>query len=241
MGSLLCVLLKKKWKQHLENILLPLRWRHNERDGVSNHQLHDCLRNRLFERRSKETSQLCVTGLCAGNSPVTGEFPAQRASDAENVSICWRHHDTFVPAVVAFVCGVAALVILAGAVAFVVALRKRHRKKHTDSASEVSGFGIIELFTVTSHECHGVSNHRQLGCLSNGLLDWYWPLVRGIYRWSVDCEGNLPVTSGFPSHKGPVTRKVYPYHDVTMSRQRFTLYHESICTMLLCSFCLRRS
>ena len=27
-----------------------------------------------------------------GNSPVTGEFPAQTASDAENVSIWWRHH-----------------------------------------------------------------------------------------------------------------------------------------------------
>ena len=26
------------------------------------------------------------------NSPVTGEFPAQMASDAENVSIWWRHH-----------------------------------------------------------------------------------------------------------------------------------------------------
>ena len=26
------------------------------------------------------------------NSPVTGEFPAQRASNAENVSIWWRHH-----------------------------------------------------------------------------------------------------------------------------------------------------
>ena len=34
-----------------------------------------------------------VTGLCAGNSPVTGEFHAQRASNAENVSIWWRHHD----------------------------------------------------------------------------------------------------------------------------------------------------
>ena len=36
---------------------------------------------------SRKTSQLHVTGLCAGNSPVTGEFPAQRASYAENVSI----------------------------------------------------------------------------------------------------------------------------------------------------------
>ena len=34
-----------------------------------------------------------VTGLCEGNSPVTGEFPVQRASNAENVSIWWRHHD----------------------------------------------------------------------------------------------------------------------------------------------------
>ena len=36
-----------------------------------------------------------VSGLCEGNSPVTGEFPAQRASNAENVSIWWRHHDHF--------------------------------------------------------------------------------------------------------------------------------------------------
>ena len=39
------------------------------------------------------TSKLRVTGLCARNSPVTGEFPAQRASNAENISIWWRHHD----------------------------------------------------------------------------------------------------------------------------------------------------
>ena len=57
---------------------LPLRWLHNECDGVSNHQPHDCLLKRLFRRRSKKTSKLRVTGLCAGNSPVTGEFPAQR-------------------------------------------------------------------------------------------------------------------------------------------------------------------
>ena len=29
----------------------------------------------------------------AGNSPMTSEFPAQKASNAENVSIWWRHHD----------------------------------------------------------------------------------------------------------------------------------------------------
>ena len=40
----------------------------------------------------RKTSKLRVTGLCAGNSPVTGEFPAQKASNAENVLIWWRHH-----------------------------------------------------------------------------------------------------------------------------------------------------
>ena len=44
-------------------------------------------------RRSKKTSKPRVTGLCAGNSPVTGEFPTQMASNAENVSIWRRHHD----------------------------------------------------------------------------------------------------------------------------------------------------
>ena len=70
----------------------PLQWRHNEHDSVSNHQPHDCLLNRLFRRRSKKKSKLRVTGLCAGISPGTGEFPAQMASNAENVSIWWRHH-----------------------------------------------------------------------------------------------------------------------------------------------------
>ena len=64
-----------------------LQWRHNGHDSVSNHQPHDCLLNRLFRHRSKKTSKLRVTGLCVGNSP------AQMASNKENVSIWWRHHE----------------------------------------------------------------------------------------------------------------------------------------------------
>ena len=37
----------------------------------------------LIKRRSKKTAKLPITGFCAGNSPVTGEFPAQMASNAE--------------------------------------------------------------------------------------------------------------------------------------------------------------
>ena len=73
--------------------IFTLQWRQNGHDSVSNHQPHDCLLNRLFRRRSKKTSKLRVTGLCVGNSPWTGEFPAQMARNAENVSISWRHHE----------------------------------------------------------------------------------------------------------------------------------------------------
>ena len=62
----------------------------------SNHQPQDCLLNRLFRHRSKKTSKLRVTGLCEGNSPVIGEFPTQRTSNAENVSIWWRHHGSYI-------------------------------------------------------------------------------------------------------------------------------------------------
>ena len=74
-----------------------LQWRHNKRDGVSNHQPQDCLLDRLFRCRSKTTSKRRVTGLCDGNSAVNGEFPTQRASNAENVSVWWRHHATTRP------------------------------------------------------------------------------------------------------------------------------------------------
>ena len=80
-----------KWTLNGNNVS-SLRWRHNGHNCVSNHHPHHCLLNRFFGRRSKKTSKLCVTGLCVGSSPGTGEFPAQMASNAENVSIWWRHH-----------------------------------------------------------------------------------------------------------------------------------------------------
>ena len=59
---------------------------------ASQNRRHDCLLSRLFRRRSKKASKLRVTGLCEGKSPGTCEFPVQTASNAENVSIWWRHH-----------------------------------------------------------------------------------------------------------------------------------------------------
>ena len=72
-----------------------LQWRHNGRDGFSNHRRLGCLLNRLFRRRSNKISKLRVTGLCEGNPPATGGFPAQRSSNAKDSNAegsTWRHH-----------------------------------------------------------------------------------------------------------------------------------------------------
>ena len=80
-----------KHQQTTRWFLFLFQWRHNGHDSVSNHQPHDCFLSHLFRHRSKKTSKLRLTGLCAGNSPEAGEFPAQMASNAENVSNWWRH------------------------------------------------------------------------------------------------------------------------------------------------------
>ena len=74
------------------HIVSSLRWRRNQHGGVSNHQPHGCLLNRLFRRRSEKTSKLRVTGPLCGEFTGPSEFPTQRASYVENVSIWWRHH-----------------------------------------------------------------------------------------------------------------------------------------------------
>ena len=48
----------------------------------------------FIQARIKENIKARVTGLFAGNSPTTGEFHSQMASNAENVSIWWCHQDS---------------------------------------------------------------------------------------------------------------------------------------------------
>ena len=96
--SLIPLLLRTRWRKELVHQLpwywpISFQWRHNnELDGVSNHRRIDCLFNLMFSCRSKKTSKLRITGPCEGNPPMTGGFPSQRANNAENVSIWWRHH-----------------------------------------------------------------------------------------------------------------------------------------------------
>ena len=147
---------------------VPLQWRHNEPVCVSNHQPHDCLLNRLFRRRSKETSKRRVTGLCARNSPGTGEFPAPKASNAENVSIWWRHHGSHTQG-----CDVTIATLP-------VPLRYRYEKRPSVVVivNSVSLFGNQDLFrlragvyvTSISFWRHGVSNYRHFDWLFNSLV-----------------------------------------------------------------------
>ena len=74
------------FRAHSAPRLMTLQWRHNERNGVSNHRSFHYWLNHFFGRRSKKTSKLRGTGLCEGNSPVTREYPEQRASNAERFS-----------------------------------------------------------------------------------------------------------------------------------------------------------
>ena len=47
-------------------LLSSLRWRHNGRDGVSNHQPHDCLLSRFVRRRSKKHQSPASLALVRG-------------------------------------------------------------------------------------------------------------------------------------------------------------------------------
>ena len=196
-----------------------LQWHHNGHDGVSNHQPHNCLLNSLFRGRSKKTSKLCITGLCAGNSSVTGEFPTQMASNRENVSI-WRCHHVSrnIPLVT-----------------------KNFRKKTPNTGfmgfrkscwQTYISFALTHQYGASSLNYLASSKAVTKFTMTSWLVQWHLKLlasrlftvcsaadqrkhqssaslgfVRGIHRW--------PVNS---LHKGPVTRKMFPFDDVIMIR-----------------------
>ena len=94
----------------------PLQWRHNGRDGVSNHQRHDCLLNRLFRRRSKKTSKLRITGLCVRgihrspvNSPHKGPVTRRMFPFEDVIMLCyvllWFSNNWFYPHPPTSTCG----------------------------------------------------------------------------------------------------------------------------------------
>ena len=81
--------------------IASLQWRHNDRNGVSNHQLHDCLLNRLFRHRWKKTSK------APRHWPLWGEFTGdrwipctkgqQRGKSFHLMTSSWLHNARFEP------------------------------------------------------------------------------------------------------------------------------------------------
>ena len=49
--------------------------------------------NRFFRHSANKTSKLNITGPLWGESTITGGFPSQRHSNAENISMSWSHHE----------------------------------------------------------------------------------------------------------------------------------------------------
>ena len=164
-----------------------LLWRHNGSDGVSNRQPHDCLLNRSFRRRSKKTSKLRVTGHCVGNSPLTGEFPAQMASNAENVSIWWRHHGrSHIPS---------PAIIYWFAIDTALSICWNH---YSDVTMGAMASQITSLEIVYSTVCSCADQRKHQSSVSLAFVRW-------IHRWPV----NSP-------QKGPVARKMFPFDDIIM-------------------------
>ena len=83
--------------------LSPTHWHRSYKIGYYNDVIMGAITSQItnltivystvyLDADKKKTSKLRVAGICAGNSPGTGEFPAQMVSSAEFFSIWWRHH-----------------------------------------------------------------------------------------------------------------------------------------------------
>ena len=153
------------WCPCIKTRCLSLQWRHNERDCVLNHRRIQCLLNRLFRRGSKKTSN------------IPGGFPSQRAGNAENVSISWRHHVIRTPS-------------------YPLCMTKDLYYLCHFSVKKLLNTKII---TMKSYESIDISNHRQIDFCSTDCS--YSPQKHRISALLIFCEGNPPVAVGFLSQR----------------------------------------
>ena len=78
------------------------------------------------------------------------------------------------------------------------------------------GIPVIKIPLYWRHKDHGgVSNHQPRGCLLNRLFRCRWKKTSKL-RVTGLCAGNSPGPVNSP-HKGPVTRKMFPFDDVIMT------------------------
>ena len=176
-----------------------LHWRYNELDGFSDHQAHDSLLTR-------------VTELCEGKSPVTGDFPAQKASNVENISIfsmtsswysvlkrsssvfgwkwrpLWQSNQKYLTKMMM-------ILLIYWFKVFPFSLIHYSECPLNTIASQINGYT-----TVCVTEC---LSQQQIKHHSFALL--------------IICEGHLTLNDLF-LHRRSVVRKTFPWHDVAMCK-----------------------
>ena len=204
-----------------------LQRRHNELDGVSNHQRLDCLLNRLFRNRSKKTSKLCVTSLFEENPPV---IPSQRTSKPDffhfmtsscNVVTWYSRYgiDLDLPEYSGVrtrsVLNCCSNVLICDYTFSQSGTRheptlpvsgecdkKWHHYNDVVKSTIASQITSLTIVYSTVYSGAGQRNHQ-----SSALLAF----VRGIHRWPM----NSP-------HKWPITRKMFPFDDVIMMEHYYS-------------------
>ena len=79
-----------KWISKRMSSHETLQWRHNDRDGVSNHRRFDCLLNSLLRRRPKKTTKFHATGLNVWLAQVDKKrqkVPRMKSFTLENIRV----------------------------------------------------------------------------------------------------------------------------------------------------------
>ena len=203
-----------------------LQWRQNGRDGVSNHQPIDCSLNSLFKAQIKKNINASCTGLCEGNSPLTDEFPVQGASNPENVSIWWRHHESADAIIWAYTHEISKPYVFLFKVTIYTRfiqgdLITRRPFNYTDGfiARIVSTIHLKKV----SEESIPLYHHSDvlmsaMASQITGVSTVYSTIVSGESKHQ--SSASLAFVRGIPwwpvnsLHKSPVTRKVFPFDGV---------------------------
>ena len=194
---------------------------------MSNHRCLDCLLNRLFRWRSKKTSKLHVTGLCEGNPPVAGGFPSQRASNMEMFpfdDIIMVFCTCFSYVISSYLSHVRNLPIFfrVTSLDYFIGLPQRQWSNpelmciishYKDVIMSAMAPQITSLMIVYSIVYWDADQRKHQ---SSASLAFVW----GIHRWPV----NSP-------HKGPVTRKMFPFGDVIMSYISFITVEDALMSL----------
>ena len=156
-------------------------------------------------RRSKKTLKLRVTGFCAENSPVTAEFPEQRASSAENVSIWWCHHELN-----HFKYGNHSIVVCDVIVMALYIVIVYNIKSHTSLVicySTLPGLHCVVSLQWRHDERDCVSNHHPHDCLLHRLFRRRSKKTSKL-RVAGLCAENSRVTGEFPTKMASNAEKV---------------------------------